>query len=302
VSFISHKPSLVSVIIPTYNYGAYVSVAIESVLAQTYTHVEIIVVDDGSTDNTKEITSTYGERISYFKQKNQGVSVARNFGFSQAKGDYILFLDADDWLKPNAVQQRVHMLDRQKDYGWVYGPCSYDDIAGKDVTSNFDRYDFAYRKKRKGNLLAYLLMGELVHPSTIMLRRAVLEDVGLFKEHLKNLEDFDLWVRVAQKYTAGFVASNDVVCVAHQDSASNVNTGGYGILLDILQTAVAERPDVVRSIGKVWGARLAEVMAGHADQLLQDNKKEEARKQVTQAIKHNPLVLSYYILWFRGWF
>src|SRR5215218_4319670 len=94
---------LISVIIPCYNHGAYLSTAIKSVLAQTYPNIEIIVVDDGSTDNTKAVAWGF-EKVRHIYQRNAGLSAARNTGIRNAKGTYILFSDADDWLLPDALE------------------------------------------------------------------------------------------------------------------------------------------------------------------------------------------------------
>ena len=94
----------VSVIIPTYNYGKYIEKAVDSVLTQTYRDQEIIVVDDGSTDNTREIIEArYKDKVRYFYQENRGAPAARNFGLRKAEGEFVTFLDADDWLMPNSL-------------------------------------------------------------------------------------------------------------------------------------------------------------------------------------------------------
>ena len=112
-------PPLVSIIIPTYNYAGYLSTAIASCLRQTYKALEIIVVDDGSTDNTREITEGYGSSIVYIYQENSGVSAARNSGLEVAAGDFIAFLDADDYLTEDAIQVRLDVLSKNPDVGAV---------------------------------------------------------------------------------------------------------------------------------------------------------------------------------------
>ena len=110
----------VSVIIPTYNYGKYIEKAIDSVLAQTYKDFEIIVVDDGSTDNTREIIETrYKDKVRYFYQENKGAPVARNKGIKESMGEYLVFLDADDWLMPMALLSRLEYLKKHFDCGWI---------------------------------------------------------------------------------------------------------------------------------------------------------------------------------------
>jgi glycosyltransferase involved in cell wall biosynthesis len=110
---------LVSIIIPTYNYAEYLPRAIQSCLDQSYKFLEIIVIDDGSTDNTKEIVESYGKKIIYIRQENSGVSSARNRGLEEASGNFIAFLDADDYLTENAIEVRLDVLLRKPSAGTV---------------------------------------------------------------------------------------------------------------------------------------------------------------------------------------
>ena len=109
----------VSVIIPAYNGDRYISAAIDSVLAQTYGKYEIIVVDDGSTDNTSEVIKQYGDRVNYLSQSNQGVAASRNLGLAAARGEYIAFLDQDDVFLPHKLSTQVALLDRDSALGIV---------------------------------------------------------------------------------------------------------------------------------------------------------------------------------------
>lgn len=110
----------VSVIIPTYNHAQFVVQAVESALAQTYADLEVIIVDDGSTDDTQAVLARYGAEINYIYQENQGLSAARNAGISVARGDYFLFLDADDLVLANKLELQVSIVDAQPDFGLVY--------------------------------------------------------------------------------------------------------------------------------------------------------------------------------------
>jgi len=131
----------VSVIIPTYNYGQYIDKSIDSVLSQTYTDFEIIVIDDGSTDNTRTIVETkYRDKVKYIYQENRGAPAARNQGLREAKGDFIVFLDADDWFAPENLEYKVNILENNVDVGWVYSDWHYVNEKGNIVDKGSDRF------------------------------------------------------------------------------------------------------------------------------------------------------------------
>ncbi|MGL4378530.1 MAG: glycosyltransferase family 2 protein, partial [Microcoleaceae cyanobacterium] len=111
---------LVSVVIPSYNCAKYVGEAIESVFAQTYSNYEIIVIDDGSQDNTREVLEKYHDRVNYVYQKNQGVSVARNHGIELAQGEFVAFLDADDYFFPDKLEAQMAIFQAKSHAGIVH--------------------------------------------------------------------------------------------------------------------------------------------------------------------------------------
>src|SRR3990172_2985097 len=121
---------LVSVVIPTYNSAQFIGEAVRSVLEQTYSHHEVIVVDDGSTDNSEDVLRLFGERIQYIHQENRGPSAARNGGIRLAKGDYICFLDADDLWLPGELEVQVSFMGCHKDVGLVLSDHGEDDSTG----------------------------------------------------------------------------------------------------------------------------------------------------------------------------
>src|SRR5918998_3304628 len=123
------EQSVVSVIIPCYNQGRFLSEAIESVLAQTYPHVETIVVDDGSTDDTSNIAARYSG-VRCIRQGNQGLAAARNTGLGESKGGYLVFLDADDRLLPNALETGLECLKAHPECALAYGHCTLITVDG----------------------------------------------------------------------------------------------------------------------------------------------------------------------------
>jgi glycosyltransferase involved in cell wall biosynthesis len=183
---------LVSIIITCYNYGNYLSKAIDSALAQTYQNKEIIVIDDGSTDNTGLISRSYGKQINYKKQKNLGVSAARNLGMKICNGEFINFLDADDYLCSNKISIQ---MDRFKN-----DPLLDVVASGRyDVDEN-GKIDGIVILKWGTNALDHLLKNGCFTSNSALVRREALERVGGFYD--KNIceswpEDTDLWIRLA---------------------------------------------------------------------------------------------------------
>lgn len=182
---------LVSVIIPTYNHARFVVQAVQSVLAQTYPHVEVIVVDDGSTDETAQVLEPFAGRIKVVKQANGGVAAARNHGFTFAQGHYLTFLDADDLFLPEKLARDVALLEADPAVGVAY--CSWFYVAedGEQVLGEL-------RPRQNGDLLEDLLLRRFhCVPGAATIRRTALEQVGLFDVNCAAAADTDLWVRLA---------------------------------------------------------------------------------------------------------
>jgi len=189
---IEKKPR-VSVIIPTYNRGWIVQEAIESVLAQDYRDFELIVVDDGSTDDTDDILNSYRGDIMVFRQKNQGVSAARNRGLSEASGRFIAFLDSDDLWLPQKLFRQVEFFNKNPDAQI----CQTEETwIRKGVRVNPKQR----HKKPWGMIFEPSLALCLVSPSAVMIRRSLFEKVGGFDEALPACEDYDLWLRISCRY------------------------------------------------------------------------------------------------------
>ena len=188
---------LVSVVIPTYNYGRYVGETVESALAQTYPHVEILVVDDGSTDDTRQRLAAYGNRLRYLYQENRGLSAARNAGIRAAQGEFVALLDSDDLWLPEKLGQQVAVWVREPDFGLVATERFAIDETGRRL--DYDKE----RCSRSG--FCELTMRDLLEfpafsPSSVLARKDVLLAVGGFDEGLTAVEDMEMWVRVAARF------------------------------------------------------------------------------------------------------
>lgn len=187
----------VSVIIPTFNRRDLVCETIDSVLGQTLPDVEVVVVDDGSTDGTGEhLASCYSNRIRYVYQFNSGRSVARNRGVQMASGEYLLFLDSDDLLLPHALERMASFLGSHPDVDAVYTDCDYMDADGRKLqTISLERPPVT----AETFLEMMVLTNVIVACHSLMLRKQALERIGFpyFDETLHGPEDHDLWLRLA---------------------------------------------------------------------------------------------------------
>lgn len=197
------KDTLVSVIIPAYKAGQYIEETVQGVLNQTHTNFELIIVDDGSPDNQTEIIAPIAasdHRIQYIKQKNGGVSSARNHGFRLSKGSFLAFLDADDIWLPNNLELKLAKFSSDTDFGLVHS-----DMAIMDGDSKLTGET---KSGKEGYILDDLLSwnGTCVPtPSSILVKREVVEKVGHFDLKLSNAADQEFFFRVAKAYKIGRV-------------------------------------------------------------------------------------------------
>lgn len=192
------KVPTVSVIIPTFNRAWTLSSAIDSVLAQSFQDFELIIVDDGSTDNTNALLTQYGDTIQVLPQANRGVSAARNRGIHAARGRLIAFLDSDDEWMPEKLAVQVEFFKQNP----TLQICQTEEIwirKGQHVNPK------KRHKKPAGDIFKPSLHLCLVSPSAVMLRRALFERVGFFDEALPACEDYDMWLRISCHYPVGLI-------------------------------------------------------------------------------------------------
>ena len=183
----------VSVIIPTHNREQFIARAIDSVLAQTFTDYEIIVVDDGSIDLTRDVLRAYDNRIKYVYQENKGVSAARNLGIRESTSQYIAFLDSDDYWAPEKLELQVEVLDKHDNVGIVFGRMPILNERGEILgmkPNGISGRDFQELLRVWGDLPT----------SSVMTRRECFDRLGVFDETLPPMEDIDMWLRIARHY------------------------------------------------------------------------------------------------------
>lgn len=224
---------LVSVVIPCYNQAHFLATAIESVLAQTYAHTEIVVVDDGSKDDTRAQAAAY-PNVRYHHQENQGLPSARNAGIRLSKGEFLVFLDADDWLYPAGIEANVKQLLQNPALAFVSG--MFDAFY-----SNENRTEAKGMTVTGANHYCHLLQGNYIGMvATVMFRRQVFEEF-LFDASLKNCEDYDLYLRVARRHP---VAHHDAKIAVYRFHDSNMSANIPVMLQGALNTLERQRPSL----------------------------------------------------------
>jgi len=184
---------LISVIIPTYNRSSFILEAVDSVFKQTLGDFELIVVDDGSIDGTREALNKYNGRLIYWYQDNQGVSAARNQGLQIARGKWIAFLDSDDFWQPKKLEAQVHFFSQNPEAVI----CQTEEIwirHGRRANPQKKHQKFS------GDIFAPSLLLCLVSPSAVMIKKDLFNQVGYFDETMPACEDYDLWLRISSQH------------------------------------------------------------------------------------------------------
>ena len=201
----------VSIIIPTYNRAGLLPQALESVFAQTYQNFEVIVSDDGSTDNTEAVIQQFGDRVTYLKNNHSGLpSVARNTALNQANGKYIAFLDSDDLWLPDKLKIQVDVLENNPRVGLV---CSNAFLIDADGEEQSDQLFQIPGKGGSGSVFLDLLRDNYIITSSVMVRREIIQKIGKFSEaiELRAIEDYALWLRIALEWEVKYFEAPLVV-------------------------------------------------------------------------------------------
>ena len=230
---------IVSVIIPTYNCANYIVNAIDSALKQRGCSLDLIVVDDGSTDETEVLLKEYSSKglLFYYKQENKGSASARNLGIKKAKGEYICFLDADDTLHENSIFERLIAYKNYPAIGLLCTDFHQKNFDGNkhnfynELTSRekFLNDALQYKKVVDGNLYVFdkeifydpLVLRCLIWTGTVMIAKKVFEDVGVFNENLRIAQDLELWFRIARNHEIAFLNIPTATYLLHEKGVTN---------------------------------------------------------------------------------
>ena len=222
----------ISVIIPTYNREKLVSRAIESVLNQSFQPEEIIVIDDGSTDGTKELITSKFPRTQYIWQENSGISSARNEGIKQSKGNWIAFLDSDDEWLPNKLESQVNALKENEDFKI----CHTNEIWIRDGRRVNPKN---IHKKFGGYIFDKCLPLCVISPSSVLIKKEIFDEFGLFDTSLPACEDYDMWLRICAFIPVLYLEETLLVKYGgHQDQLSKKYWGMDRFRILALEKAV----------------------------------------------------------------
>jgi len=234
------QQKLVSVIIPAYNIEKYISQTIESVICQTYKNIEIIIVNDGSTDNTDKIIQEYGkkdERIVIYNQLNKGLSAARNSGFKIAKGDYFCLIDGDDIMLPEKIESQIYFLEKNIFADFIYSKV----YCFIDGTNNIyiQKMDNASSPYVYNKLLSY---GNFISPNSVFFKRNIFDKLGGFDENLRSSEDFDYWLYLS-KNEVNFLHQDKylTLCRSRKDSLTSNSIRMYTTVISVFEKNIGDR-------------------------------------------------------------
>jgi glycosyltransferase involved in cell wall biosynthesis len=236
--------ALVSVVVPCFNQAHFLPDAIESVLAQTYPNVEIVVVDDGSTDNTSAVVERY-PGVRAVRQRNQGLAAARNAGLKQATGAYVVFLDADDLLLPDALTVGERALEERPDVVFVFGCTMFAMDDGSQAPP-------PHRPQMSGEYYAALLAGcPIMSIASVMFRRSIFDEMKPFDRSLRAAEDYELYYRLARRQP---VNNHDAVVTVYRQHSASMTAGSVRGLLRANLTALHRERRYVWCRPRYWAA------------------------------------------------
>lgn len=292
----SSTPPHVTVIIPAYNCALYIEQTIRSIAAQDFKDFEILVIDDGSTDETASLAAKCDPRVRVIKQDNQGVCVARNRGIAEARGRFIALLDHDDYWLFNKLSSQLKIFHDQPDTGVVYGDFirwsadadgSFPDPGGYEVHAHIDENDADF----SGWIYHQMLLDSWVLTSTALARAEVFANCGGFDESLPYSEDWELWLRISRKYK--FVKQRRVSCLyrVHAVQGSRIPRK-FNYESALLENTVAKYgysgPDGRAVNKKAFKAALSRAHGRFAYLHLKNGDLNTARWSFWQAWKNHP--------------
>ena len=283
---------LVSVIIAAYNASGWIAETLSSVVAQEYDNYEVIVVNDGSTDDTEAVVALFGEKVHCINKSNGGEASARNKGIRAARGKYLAFVDADDLWTSNKLRLQVGLLE-SSEAAWVYSDAFvFDGLTGRTL------YKFSRRRQYDGDILRPLLLNDFIPSPTPVIRRSVFDKAGLFDERAERRigEDWDMWLRIAALYPVAVVRRPLAYYRLHSASATSREDPMVKMeaWLTVVEEAVSREP---RRLGPIKNRALSRVLIDTGRSLAGCGQTASARKVFFQAMGLTPCSILPYLYW-----
>jgi glycosyltransferase involved in cell wall biosynthesis len=284
------KESQISVIIPTYNRADHIAKAVESALQQDVPDIEVIVADDGSTDQTAHAVQGISDpRVRYVRKHNGGCSSARNFGVANSQRQYVAFLDSDDAWNPGWLKTAVGIMENDAGVGAVYGSIISETKEGRLIGT----YDLTLGGRWPEATVPYVLstcMGLL--GSNVVARRDAVTGIGGWDETFPTSGDLDFGLRLATNYRVALVGEPVIRLRETAGSLSkNVNTGNR---LRVLDQFSARRPDLARQYASIIRESRARILRSYGDDLLAIQNVDEGERQLLASFRTSP---SWHALW-----
>jgi glycosyltransferase involved in cell wall biosynthesis len=272
-----------SLIIPTFNHARFLGAAIDSALTQTLGAVDVIVVDDGSTDETPAVLERYAGRVRVLRQPNRGLSAARNAGLAAARGTFVAFLDADDIMAPTKLAAQLAVLERSPAIGWTYCDVLMETVATGATTRASERFGYAARAL-DGWLFPELIHGNFIPAIAPLVRRTALETAGGFDERLTALEDWDMWLRLSliaeARYTPAVLVTYRVRPGGMSEDRARMDKSRFQVLDKINRT----RPVALESLGNAGRRIIADMHNWLGKEAYASGDWREARRRFAASV------------------
>ena len=283
----------ISVIIPTYNCAEYISKAVSNVLAQTYPYIEIIVVDDGSTDNTGEIINgIQSEKVRYFYKDNGGPGSARNYALKEANGEIITFLDADDYYHPDNISIKVKMLKENKAVKWLFSDVYFVTTEGANICLGSEYFETAYVSKSfrdKKIFEALLEGGNFISTATMMMKRECFDHIGLFDETQLLHQDYWQWLNLAYSFPDYIYIDKPLSYITRRPSSwGNIGKKSFEQRLKLYRKMENRFYKELQPMHRSWKKRVADVYNNLGISEMTSNR-SIARNYFMQSIHERPL-------------
>ena len=303
----------VSVIIPCYNGAKWICDTINSVLNQTYQDFELIVVDDGSIDNSKRIIDHYlsNERVTYIQHKeNKGIPATRNTGIRASKGQYVAFLDQDDLWLPKKLEKQVRLFEKDKDgkIGLVFTDLLYFDSRGRTFEGTWPDRTVARllsTKSKKDTLIQLFKENFISTPTAVMIRnKECFERLGLLNEELYSADDFEFWLRIAGNFKIEYIDKHLIKKRLHENNTYEKYAKEGKIYQDLI-TVTNDSVKRYPFLNKFRDRKLGRFHYLYGRCLFNNNQAVKARREFLKTLYYNPLhwrAFVFYVLAFSGKF